>query len=313
MAHLVVHIGAHKTGTTALQSSFASLDRVLKKHGVLYPKSNWFHYSQHRLSFALKSWADPNRGDVPDFEREAAALNREISRAGLPTAFISSEELFSCSPEAISRFAGAVQAHRVSILAMVRRPDDLLLSIYNQKAKHPGNNFARGLKAFTSDPAILSPDMTQYRCVQNWCDVFGQDSVTVMKYEAASTISQICNFLDLPPQPFEEACAQSNRSVPGTVVEIMRLAKASKLDANKQAKIFRACMSAFAGGAKTYISNQDRRAILTVFEAENDRLFGMFGQENPYKAAIVPEVETEEARPNVTFRDMMALLDQLLN
>lgn len=313
MAHLVVHIGAHKTGTTALQSSFAAQDKLLREHGVLYPRSNWFHYSQHRLAFALKGWADPAKGGIPDFDTEIAALEQEISRAGLPAVFISSEELFSCSPAAVARFAGAVKAHRVSILATVRRPDELMLSIYNQKAKQPGNNFARGLKAFTGDPATLSPDMSQYQCLRNWCEGFGAGNVTLMQYETGSTIGKVCDFLNLPPEPFEAAPAQSNRSVPGVVAEIMRLAKASKLDAGKQARIFRAGHRAFADGAKTYISNRDRRAVLAAFEAENDRLFAMFGQENPYREASVPEAETEEPRPNVTFRDMMALIDQLLD
>ena len=111
MARLVVQIGAHKTGTTALQSSFAAQDRLLRKQGVLYPRSNWFHYSQHRLAFALKGWADPAKGGIPDFDTEIAALEREISRAGLPAVFISSEELLSCPPGAVARgrkaFTGA--------------------------------------------------------------------------------------------------------------------------------------------------------------------------------------------------------------
>lgn len=49
MSHLVLHIGTHKTGTTALQNLLRRESDRLAKAGVIYPRLNYRHSGHHGL------------------------------------------------------------------------------------------------------------------------------------------------------------------------------------------------------------------------------------------------------------------------
>lgn len=312
MQTLIIHIGAHKTGTTALQSAFASHMRELRTQGVLYPKTNWYHFSQHRLAFAVKGRRDSNKNDIPDLLNEVNILNREISKSKQSKIFISSEEFFSCPQDKIRQMADMLAVDCVEIIATIRRPDELLLSIYNQNAKQCGNKFSKSLQVFTKSPRTLHKDMLQYDCIKNWCNVFGKENLHLIQYEAGSTIDQVCAYLGIPAEILGTGMIQANKSVPGIVAEIMRLSKANDMSVEKRRKLFRICTEIFSDAPKLNLSNQDRREVLSVFEAENDRMFEMFGQENPYRVDIIPEEDSTPQRQNLTFREMVKLIDHLL-
>ncbi|WP_397544404.1 hypothetical protein [Roseovarius salis] len=65
MPTLLIHIGAHKTGTTALQRAFEQNTAVLAAHGVTYPRTNWFHFAQHRLAFLWRRQQELELGVSP--------------------------------------------------------------------------------------------------------------------------------------------------------------------------------------------------------------------------------------------------------
>lgn len=311
MRKLYVHIGAHKTGTTSLQSCFDKQSRTLNKLGVLYPKTNWYHHSQHRLAFAMKGMHDPKAGDVPDLETEVGELNRAIAKSDVPKVFISSEEFFSCPPDQIAAFRAALDIDRVHIIAMLRRPDTLLLSMFNQRAKQPGNTFARGLQHFVKDPRRLAPDMNFNACLTPWIDTFGLENTTALLYEDGSSITQILKLLELPeaalPLP-----ARLNESVPGVVIEMMRIAKFNKMGSAQQSKLFQIALREMSDRPPLFLSNADRRAVIQALQPGTGNLFRKLGLENPYRMKHFIPQEDNKPRPNLTLADMMQLVDHLL-
>ncbi len=88
MTELILHIGAHKTATTALQRLLSESEKYLVQSGIIYPKIAWFQYAHHRLAFGFKSILDPVRGDLPDPMAEISELNAVLRNrsAPLPTA-----------------------------------------------------------------------------------------------------------------------------------------------------------------------------------------------------------------------------------
>ena len=44
---LLLHVGPHKTGTTAVQSAFFAASSTLREHGVRYPGRKW-HFWQYQ-------------------------------------------------------------------------------------------------------------------------------------------------------------------------------------------------------------------------------------------------------------------------
>lgn len=311
MRELVIHIGAHKTGTTSLQSCFDERAHTLRSAGVLYPHSNWYHHSQHRLAFAMKGMRDPKGGAVPDLADEIAALNAAIAAGGCDRIFISSEEFFSCPPDGITALKEGLDVDRVRIVATLRRPDTLLVSMYNQKVKQPGNRFARSIQTFVKDPVLLDPDMDFLGCITPWIDTFGEANTTVLFYENGPSISQMLGVLGLPedilPQP-----QRLNESVPGVVIELMRIAKFNHMDPAEQTKLYQLALREMADRPPFFLGDIDRRAIIHALLPSMNALFKRLGIENPYRLAHYEPQGNDAQRANITYADMMQLLDHLL-
>ena len=284
MARIFLHIGAHKTGTTAVQSSFDRNRDMLAGHGVIYPRTNWYHYSQHRLAFALNGHRDPQIGDIPSLSDELEALNTVIASAPEDARiFISSEVFFATRHDAMQQLKHGLACDDVRILAVVRRPDDLLLSIYNQNIKAPQNEFKQPLQRVLKDPPCLSLDMDQPGCVRCWADVFGYQNLMLQSYETVDVISMCLDLLEVPESNFDRG-PRVNSSVSAAVLEVMRISKAAGMDSALRKKLYQHAHKLFADHPMQDLSGADRQRILEHYEAEFEALFAQFGQENPYRA-----------------------------
>lgn len=309
MSELIIHIGAHKTATTTIQKLLLDKADELAAAALIYPRVCWYQYAQHRLAFALRGLTDPVRGDRPDPETEIAALN-EVARAPGQTVLISSEELFSLKREAVTLLRDRLRFDGVRILAFVRRPDEMLLSIYNQKTKTPANGFARLLEYYVNHPRQIDPDIDYAGQLGNWADIFRTDSIDLRTYEAGPPVETFFAALGLTAP--EVPGGGMNRSVPAPVVELMRLAKAFDFDPANQRALYDLAGHHFRGAKRVYLSDEARVRIIGHFQAENDALFARFGQDNPYRAESHAPVEPDGPRPNLSYRDLMRLVETLL-
>ncbi len=138
MAHLVLHVGAHKTGTSYLQQLFYLNKDLLEEHGVYCPQlgpnaahhalaMHWIDVPNLNLSFIL--WG----GVAALWEQFLAECS---SREG--TVFLSSELFSRAKPQAVNmqeladRLAGF---ESIKIVYTVREQVDLIQSIWLQIAK----------------------------------------------------------------------------------------------------------------------------------------------------------------------------------
>lgn len=315
MKELYIHIGAHKTGTTSVQMGFSGNRAALRAAGVTFPQCNWYHFSQHRIAFALFGGKVPKTGEILDLAREMAALNAAISAAKTPKVLISSEVLFARTPAQIAALRQGLDIKRVKIIAFTRRPDDFLLSIYNQKTKEPRNDFKLPLSHYIEGPRYLAPDMQTKLCIENWAQVFGHENILLCRYEDQPPILRICDILGLPRAAFSNV-AQLNPSLPGAVVELMRLSKQAGVAPATRIKLFKQAVHSFAGYPKASLTAAERRRILVKFEPEYEDLFSSFGMDNPYRvAAIPPDEDLPEAQASgrdVSKDDFLKLLSQII-
>lgn len=278
---LHLHIGAHKTATTALQRAFAQHRDVLQQAGLLYPQSNRYHFAQHRLAFALRGQRDPGRGDTPDLATELAELQAEISKADARNVLASSEAFMALRKRHLQDLRAGLQGYDLRIIAVVRRQDDYLLSQYNQNAKGVGNGFKRALSEFVADPRSLGREISFDRCITQWEDVFGHDAVTLWRYEDGDIIARMLDHLGLPADLIP-AQPHVNTSVPARVADLMRLSKRLNLPVAAQRTVLRVASRTFANAPRQSLTAEQRQAILKVFAQENDALFARFGMTNTY-------------------------------
>ncbi len=305
---LFLHIGPHKTGTTAIQTAFADNAAALRRQGVLYPKCNWSYPAQHQLAFAMKDKVNPATGKRPDFTTELDALCRSLEKSRLPRAFVSSEEFFAAPPARISALKDALPVTSTTILAFPRRPDTFLISSHNQKTKQVGNGFATPIKQFLTKPRDIAPEIDYRRWLSGWADVYGDDNIFLRAYENGTPFAHVTKALGLSNIAQNTS---ANKSVPGVVAEAMRLAKVQNMPLDKQRKLFAKATKLFAERPSFHLANADRLRIIRTFEADNNALFARFDQENPFTEQSFTPLEDDTAQ-NVNVHDLMTLISTLL-
>ncbi len=137
--NLFVHIGAPKTGTTALQHFLHDQRKLLVREGVLYPDGGIHRSAHHVLGAAVF----PGRASRLDgLTRDEAlktsvdAIRTEIDQVDPHTVILSTEYLWGdLSPANIRRMLAPFGDCRIHIVIYVRRQDLLAQSLYVQAVK----------------------------------------------------------------------------------------------------------------------------------------------------------------------------------
>lgn len=231
MNMLYIHVGVHKTGTTALQYSLATRRAALKEQGISYPAAGipaaaalWGH---HDLAWALRD------GDPGGLCRMVRA---EIgSEAGTPSdrAVLSSEEfcllrnatLFQPLKDAFSGWA-------FRPICYIRRQDQLLESVYNHHVKSLGEtsdiiDFARRIRRRLDHRMVLG------RLEQ----AFGRDTMTVRLYDKALIGDTVSDFFSLLGAEYRESAGSPDINAGLTTAGIGEMLAANRRLAGHPAEL----------------------------------------------------------------------------
>lgn len=193
MSLAIVHIGAGKTGSTAIQNALSFNVRSLAENGVIYPRldSDLQHglIDHNRLAYAL--FDDRSFEHLSDAKRQLA----EIAQSGktlilsaevfymrpFESAFTSHEAYIQKKRESIRKLLDMLSSYeRIQVVCYVRRQDVWLESIYNERVKqnkHAGQSF----EAFVSE-------MGQGHYAEQldlWAEYVGKENIIVRPYEQA--------------------------------------------------------------------------------------------------------------------------------
>ncbi len=279
---ILIHIGPHKTGTTAVQTALHKGRRALRSAGVIYPKSNCHHFAQHRLALAAKSRSLPGEAEPPCLSTELAELGTAVKRYPGHRVILSSEEFFAAPTPGIEALRDGLAGFNVKIICFLRRPDELLLSIHSQNALGAGNGFTASLDEVARKPRRASPDIDFEACLTRWASVFGWAALDVAIYERERPLPRLLSALGLPKDMLPDRPGV-NRRQPEAVTDIMRLAKKNALPVGQQRELQQTAMRLFEGCPLAKMTDEQRRHIVCTLEPANHRLFQALGRKNPYK------------------------------
>jgi hypothetical protein len=183
---VLLHIGPHKTGTSALQSALATSREALQHQGVLAADP----LAQYRGATSLTGWTRGamEKGEVPpatDWE----TLDTWVRTHDDDRLIISSEWFDDCTTEMIQTLRDSWGAQRLRVMVTCRSLERVMPSTWQQAVKTgalysyedwlrpllKGPESARGKRGhrfwYRHDDAAL---------VQRWADVVGVDNVVVV-------------------------------------------------------------------------------------------------------------------------------------
>jgi len=203
MRTVILHVGYHKTGTTAIQALLTANSMLLREHGVLFPEAcavpNTPEYcsslamAHHRLPLAI-------------LEEDQAALDAlacELATSSCDAAVISSEvfmERFKNEERCLKSLADLLSEYHVRIIVYLRPQFALYESVFNQQVKD-------SMVPPPLNPSRLTPYYNYLHWLRLWARYFGHENITVRPYELAqlrhNSLLRDFMYYAAPSIPFE--------------------------------------------------------------------------------------------------------------
>lgn len=228
---VLVHVGMHKTGTTAMQSVLADLRAELAPLGVSYPGDRESHHAEARsLTRGSLGWqtAPVPPPDPSVWADLAAQIRRTKGRV-----VISSEFLSSATEDQIRQLVRDLGPDRAHILIGVRNLGPVAISSWQQTLKQGRiSTLDRWLQANFVRPDPGQPDpwfwsrFDPVAAIDRWSHAAGAERVSVVVVRDGdrdllpSTFERL---LDLPPGRLAgQRVPRSNRGLTAAEAEVVR-------------------------------------------------------------------------------------------
>jgi len=213
---LVLHIGPHKTGTTAIQYALRDAGPALEQQGWHYPLPDAADYAQHRLPNAL------TRDDA-----EAEAMLERMLRPGLGV-ILSSENFSRLQAAPLGRLAERLRGRTVQVVYYQRNFLALAYSWWQERVKHgrdePFPEYLARTLSFPGRFHLFGPGTVLGR----FAAAFGREAVQVYLYDAIREAEGVtrqfaAQVLGLPQGVLPEPGARAvNASLGPGRVELLR-------------------------------------------------------------------------------------------
>jgi hypothetical protein len=223
----LIHIGAHKTGTTAIQVAMASARDDMAAHGAYYPKGP---YRRRKASWALGLPGKPSGRTFPI--RHWEQLVSEVRDAGASRVCVSDENFARAGESVVARIVSELGGPEVRVVAVARRLDKLLPSIWQERVKsgHSGDFEAWLRRVLGDDPDDRERwDVWQGHdlvgLVERWTRFVDPERFTLVIGDEADRdqlFRVFSEMLGLPPGVLTADPSRSNQGLSWSELELIR-------------------------------------------------------------------------------------------
>jgi hypothetical protein len=223
---LILHVGFHKSGTSALQESFHLQRQDLLSKAIDYPSIGYTgRKAHHRVAWALtqKPWGWKTRGGEKTPYRHFSRFVSRINRSKTPKILLSSEFFSELSAEQIDKLKSAIKKRDVKIVFTIRPLAKLLPSSYQQYLKYGIKaDYEKWLHSVLDEPGVAKLTPTFWKrhlhadVVNRWSEAFGSDSVTIIVADETKPeflYDAFNQLLDLPNGYLKPQPTGTNRSL----------------------------------------------------------------------------------------------------
>lgn len=228
---VLLHVGVHKTGTTAIQAAFADARGDLQAHGVRYPGKL---QAQHRAALALlgRPWGWNSRGgSIMDRRHFDALIRRSAKHDGR---VVISSEFFCEAPEDKARetIDALGGADNVTVVVTLRNLGKLLPSSWQQYLKYGLTTaYEKWLEDVFANPGASKISPTFWRrhdhgdVLTRWSTAVGAQNVNVLVLEDVDRSAQFRAFAQMLAVPEDVLVSRmdltSNRSMTAAEAELL--------------------------------------------------------------------------------------------
>lgn len=183
---IILHIGIHKTGTSAIQQFLSTNSALLEAQGIFYPllRKEWNNHNPLAWCLMDPKYAPPNAQYYKKYgaEEQWETLLDRISENACHTVLLSGEDFALVRDPA--RLTDLLNGFDPRIILYLRRQDQLLQSIYNQDVKGAAWMRTQRFDEFLNNHRL--DDLIRYdRFLNRWVSVFGKKRLSVGVYEKA--------------------------------------------------------------------------------------------------------------------------------
>lgn len=224
-----LHVGPHKTATTAIQKSLQRNTKVLSSNNLSYPllgevftgkdyisDKSYDEFAHHHFCEALKK---DNQGFVFEFIEKLKKIETD--------AVISSENFVFLQDDKVAALADLLDDFDVQVIYTKRYCADLLVSNWQENVKHGSflswsqYFFQHIHKPFSSNVLNSLLVLDRYR------KAFGQDAITIIDYQQfdqdnKSIISGFYEVIGIKNQGIKFPSHKINQSMPYYLIEVIR-------------------------------------------------------------------------------------------
>src|SRR5689334_18849904 len=220
MKSCLLHIGAPKTGSTALQKFLSTNRARLRELGVDYPDVSLRGFGHHDIAFLVgggyPGWATPQERGLEDLARELV----EKTAASTVIAISSENFYLQPDPEATARLLerAGLGPRQVRVIVYLRRQDEAHLSWYNQAVK------AQGYAGTIQESIAETRSLWDYEAqLDRWARVFGRDAICARAYESGDIRRDFLGLAGLSPDGFDFPDEDVNSRINTDILEFQRL------------------------------------------------------------------------------------------
>lgn len=217
----LLHIGPHKTGTTAVQQAFDRARPELKRFGVHYAGRTTQTYDA-----AVDLLGNPGRLGVPRRRGAWDELVDEVRAAADQRVVISSETFSGAKDDTIARLRDDL-GDRLHVVRAVRRLDKLLPSQWQQTVVNGSRTpYVRWLRDVLSGEGHRFWRRQSYRALtERWARVVGPENVTVIVVDDNDhrhILDVFERLTGLPSETLELSPTVDNRSLTANEAAVAR-------------------------------------------------------------------------------------------
>lgn len=236
----ILHIGPHKTGTTALQGAFHTARDRLAAHGVLYPGTVRQPVSAALAKIGVEfpgPSGTPVREHLDVFlqrERPRAErwekLRAEVAAADGKRVVISTEYFSNAADEAAHAVVQELGGDRVHVVVTLRPLLKILPSQWQQYVRNGlHHSYEEWLDAMFHQAPYIDPTPSFWRrhrhdsLVRRWAEAAGPENVTVLVQDETDQERQLRVFEELAglPDGFLTYDDRDNRSLTRAELELL--------------------------------------------------------------------------------------------